>query len=472
VLRRALAATIASALALAILGLALGAALRPPAMTPPPPGAVLHHVTLVNPGERPLPGQTVIVEGDRITRIAPTPPGVAAGPYAGAIVVPGLIDSHVHHPPPFAVGERELFALLFLSHGVTTVRDMGGAFPRSLLAHARAISEGRRAGPRVLSCGPFLDGPQPGWPGARVVRDAADGRHAVAELARAGFACAKLYNGLSPEAAAGIREAAGALGLPVVGHVPWAIPVEELEDVEVHHLMGMRPDWPVATPAHLERYAQISRVRRIRHVPTVVAFARAAQLLEPGAWRGDPVGRLLPRYHREVLWDPERNYLAREQATSPVRAEAMKHAVSRLHEAGVTIVAGTDTLNPFVVPGRALHEELHHLAAAGLSVSEAWSAATWRAGEVLGVAGLGRLAEGAPADLLLFERDPTLDLSALETLLAVVAAGRLYERPVVESALARAHAHFEGPLYEALSLRLAALGVAWLSWVDSPPDSP
>jgi hypothetical protein len=468
VLRRSLAVALAMALGLACCALGTYAALRPPAFAvPPAPGAILHHVTIVNPGEPALVDHTLVIEGDRITRIAPTLPDVPPGPYSGATVTPGLIDLHVHHPPPFALGERNLFALLFLAHGVTTVRDMGGALPGSLLRHARAIAEGDRPGPRVLSCGPFLDGPQPGWPGARVVRDAEDGRRAVAELARAGFHCAKLYNGLSTDAVTGIREAAGAIGLPVVGHVPWALPLAALADVEVHHLLGMQPDWHAVSPAQLERYARVSRARRIRHVPTLVTFVRATQILEGDAWQRDPVGRWLPRYHREVLWNPERNPLAREQATVPARVEAMKHTVAALHRAGVEVLAGTDTLNPFVVPGLALHEELHHLVDAGLSPWEAWSAATWRAGEALGVAGLGRIAEGAPADLLVFDRDPSRDLGALDTLRVVVAAGRLYERATLRAAVARARAHFEGALYEWLSLRLASLGVAWLSWGEA-----
>jgi hypothetical protein len=463
-------AALAALLALAAGALALALALRPPSLAVPPQGLVLHHVTVVNPGELPLADRTVVIEGGRITRIGATEGQVPREGYAGSVVVPGLIDLHVHHPPPLAWGERELFALLFLAHGVTAVRDMGGAWPRRLTAHGRAIREGRRAGPRIFTCGPFLDGPDPDWPGARVVRDAEEGRRAARALAEQGYHCAKLYNGLSPEAVAGILEGAREASLPVVGHVPWVVPLDLLEHVEVHHLMGLPSEWEAARPSDRERYVRTARARRQRHVPTLVTFARASQIGEEGGGHDDPVGRLLPRYHRELLWNADRNPLARLQAAPPARVAAMKEAVGRLHAAGVPILAGTDTMNPFVVPGLAMHEELGHLADAGLTLDEAWAAATGRAGETLPLAGLGRVAEGAPADLLVLERDPTRDLAALSTLRLVVAAGRPYSREALEEALERARAHFEGRLYEGLSLRLARAGLAWLSWgEDDPP---
>ena len=461
--RRLLRAALAGAVLLAGLALAAVAALWPPELGVPAPGAVLHHVTVVNPGEAPLRGRSVVVRGDRIERIVPTPPDAPTGPFAGAVVVPGLVDLHVHHPPPFALGERRLFALLFLAHGVTSVRDTGGAWPESLRGHARAIREGRLAGPRVFSCGPFLDGDPPSWPGARVVHDAAEARVAVDELVAAGYDCAKIYNELDAGAVDGILAAARDVGLPVVAHVPFRVPLVRLREVEVQHLMGLREDWHAVPDASLDAYVRTSVDRALRHTPTLVTFVRATRILEAGHWAADPIGRLLPRYHREVLWNPARNPLAREQATDPERPETMKRAVARLHAAGVPVLAGTDTLNPFVVPGHALHEELGHLVEAGLAPAEAWAAASWRAGEALAVPGLGRITEGAPADLLLLDADPTRDLAALAGLRAVVAAGRLYERAALDAARARLLEHLEGTPYAPLSSGLAALGVRWLS---------
>jgi hypothetical protein len=65
--------------------------------------------------------------------------------------------------------------------------------------------------------------------------------------------------------------------------------------------------------------------------------------------------------------------------------------------------------------------------AAGLSVPEALRAATASAGEHLGLAPLGRLTAGAPADLLVTEGDALADLKRLEYPALVLAGGRLLD---------------------------------------------
>ena len=68
------------------------------------------------------------------------------------------------------------------------------------------------------------------------------------------------------------------------------------------------------------------------------------------------------------------------------------------------------------------------------------------------------LEAGAPADVAIFRGDPTRDPAALESLVAVVARGRLYEREALLAAAARQRTHFEGALYDAL-FRAAARAV-------------
>jgi hypothetical protein len=63
--------------------------------------------------------------------------------------------------------------------------------------------------------------------------------------------------------------------------------------------------------------------------------------------------------------------------------------------------------------------------------------------------------QGAPADLLIFREDPTRDLAALSTLEAVVAQGRLYPKEMLDQALARWHAHFEGRFYDTVTMAIA-----------------
>ena len=53
---------------------------------------------------------------------------------------------------------------------------------------------------------------------------------------------------------------------------------------------------------------------------------------------------------------------------------------------------------------------------AGIPVEAVRAYATRESARALGIAGLGELKEGAPADLVLFREDPTKDLAALDTI--------------------------------------------------------
>jgi len=139
-------------------------------------------------------------------------------------------------------------------------------------------------------------------------------------------------------------------------------------------------------------------------------------------------------------------------------ADRGREVARRLHRAGVRVHLGTDVGMPFLVPGRSVQQELELMVEAGLTLEEAWAAGTRAAGESLGVPLLGTVRQGAPADLLIYGEDPSRSLSALSTLQAVIAQGRLYPRPFLEQALARHRQRFEQPLYDRVTTALLRLG--------------
>ena len=97
----------------------------------------------------------------------------------------------------------------------------------------------------------------------------------------------------------------------------------------------------------------------------------------------DPASHLLPRWYREVFWQPPAAFDAAFYEHLDVALPKMKEVVSQLHKAGVRIHVGTDSPNPFVVPGAGFHQELRLLVEAGLTPEEVWLAATRWAGESL-----------------------------------------------------------------------------------------
>jgi imidazolonepropionase-like amidohydrolase len=110
---------------------------------------------------------------------------------------------------------------------------------------------------------------------------------------------------------------------------------------------------------------------------------------------------------------------ARANATGGNRGAAFQAAL----DAGVRVAAGTDSGTTFV-PHGALATEVGLLHEGGLPVREALASATWVAAHEVGLTGqVGTLAPGAHADLLVLNADPLVDLSALEDVALVIAAG-------------------------------------------------
>ena len=98
----------------------------------------------------------------------------------------------------------------------------------------------------------------------------------------------------------------------------------------------------------------------------------------------------------------------------------------RLHEAGVVILAGSDT-QAGMIPGAGLHRELALLVEAGLSPAEALRAATLSPARFLEASDdpdFGQAKPGKRADLLLVEGDPTQDIARVSEIRAVILGGR------------------------------------------------
>ncbi|MCO7220990.1 amidohydrolase family protein [Klenkia sp. PcliD-1-E] len=96
-------------------------------------------------------------------------------------------------------------------------------------------------------------------------------------------------------------------------------------------------------------------------------------------------------------------------ASTMRRLYASSGAVVRAaHEAGVPVFAGTDAGGG--IEHGTIAEEVRALHTAGLPREAALAAASWAAREWLGLPGL---VEGAPADLVVYDRDPREDLDAL-----------------------------------------------------------
>jgi imidazolonepropionase-like amidohydrolase len=331
--------------------------------------------------------RTLWIDGDRI-RLDPVPNAEVV--VDGGWLAPGLVDVHTH---PGAEKPGDPFDDELLRKHLTDHRDAGVLLVRTPGSAARMpawITDDDTL-PRVRSAGPWLATP------GRFFADF--GRHitedelvaaAVEEATAASGWCKIIGDWLpdGPPVPLPLLEAATAAVHAVGGRIAVHCQTAEgsrnavLAGVDsLEH--GMHLD-----PALLDRMA----TQGTALVPTISVFGRKADAIRaqsPGLFRD---------------W-----WLRGWEATLPTARAA--------HEAGVQILAGTDSF-----PCGTVAEEIRWLVSAGLPVVDALGAGSWHARSWLGLPGL---VDGAPADIVAYDTDPTVDPDVIAHPRRIILRGKI-----------------------------------------------
>jgi imidazolonepropionase-like amidohydrolase len=451
---------------------------RPAPVTPPGHKLIAFVDVTVETMESPtaLGHQTVLVDNNTIAKIGANveiPIDAERVDGRGKFLIPGLHDMHVHLD-----GTKGMLDL-FVGSGVTTVRNMAGS-PRTIALRDK-IAKGDLIGPTIYTTGPFVDGERPRWEASASVVTAADAERVIADHVAAGYDFVKIYNGLTVAAYDAVAAQAKAHGLRMVGHVPFQVPlahVLEMGQASVEHLAGYaiaveRADSPVrnqrGSAPIIKRwmYADLSKIAAVvadtvKHhtynTPTLVTAAAYGELyrgLLPEGANGD-LEEVSPDWR--ARWDPKKSPKHYDRAIRKAMDQAHDKAlategliVKDLADAGAPIMTGTDTPNPYVIPGPSLHQELGMLVAAGMSPFAALRAATIVPAEFLNDPHDGRIIVGAHADLVLLDADPLADIHNVDKIAGVMVRGHwlsTHDLKVMHDALVEKYkkASWEAPI--------------------------
>jgi hypothetical protein len=404
--------------------------------------------------------QTLVVTGSRIQALGNSsaikiPKGSKAVDATCKYVIPGLWDSHVHTRyqgiPSLA---------LFILNGVTSVRDTAGPWTQleQIKEWKHEIVAGRLLGPRIITAGPLLDGPNSRWTHGVIVNSPDEGRRAVRDVKAEGGDFVKVYDLLSRDTYFAIVDETKKVGLTFTGHVPFSISAGEASDAgqsPIEHLTGFllaastkedelrRQQMEGKNPSNtilLDTYSEakssalIAKFAKNNTVqdPTLslVWTGVAASKRDPKIVSGERL-QYIPAGYREQ-WENLRGGFGGDLATRQRVFEKYKEIVAKMQKAGVVLITGTDTLKPYLVPGYSLQDELEQLAAAGLSPLEVLQAATINPAKVFKIADLGTVESGKIADLVLLDGNPLENIGNTRKIFAVVANGRLVDMPALD----------------------------------------
>jgi hypothetical protein len=111
-----------------------------------------------------------------------------------------------------------------------------------------------------------------------------------------------------------------------------------------------------------------------------------------------------------------------------------EHVVGSMFRAGVPMMAGTDTMNPYCFPGFSLHDELALMVESGLTPLAALQAATINPAKFMERSSeLGTIEAGKIANLVLLRADPLADIHNTTQIQGVWLQGKYFD----EAALAQ-----------------------------------
>src|SRR6476620_8592363 len=431
--------------------------------------------TVINPADgNVLPNATIVINGDRIERVAMGKQDAATlGKQIGCVgkfILPGYIDTHVHFFQSADLFTRpdgadfnsvrpykdevawikshldDDFAR-YIRSGITSVVDVGGPMWNF---EVRKKANATAKAPRVAVAGPLISSVSRekldlGDPPIVKIDTPDQAREFVRKLSELKPDLMKIWyivdkdhpvDAFRPIVRATIEES-HAHNIRVAVHATELetarAAVEEGADVLVHSVI----DKPID-----ETFVKLLKDRHVILCPTLVVFERYGRTFshqlnftpEEQKW-GNPevIASLdvtkvpqdkLPQRVKDALADPKAA-LDRIKKTYDVALPNLK----KLEDAGVTIAAGTDAGNIGTIHGPALFREFQLMKEAGLTPMQILPCATANGAKLFGGetgARVGKLENGCFADLVILNSNPLDDIARASDIDTIMKNGVAY----------------------------------------------
>ncbi len=420
--------------------------------------------------------QTIILKDGKIETIGPAssisvPKSAQRIDGSGKYAIPGLWDMHIHW---YDEKSMQLFPL----NGVTGVRFMWG-IPQHH-TWKKNFAERKKLGPQMVIGSTIVDGPDPYWSGSIVAKNADQGREAVQKVLKQKSEFVKVYSFLPRDAYFAIAKACKENKLDFAGHVPIMVSAAEASDAGQRSMEHLYEILLACSSAETELRKRLTARRNSDDSPRAVAKDRklrreiVSKALE--TYDEDKAKKLFEKFAKndtyqcptltvlrnlayltedKVQKNPNLKYIpiafarfiAPKQRSTKLDETAIKRSrvllkqnmkiLATMQKAKVPIIAGTDCLNPFCLPGFSLHTELELMVEAGLEPIDALRAATINAARFRRAEKTdGSLKAGKTADVVLLNANPLEKITNTRKIESVFVRGVYLDRDFLDRHLA------------------------------------
>ncbi len=354
----------------------------------------------------------VVFVGDRITAVGPAaeieiPAGARVIDANGGVIMPGVIDNHVHAfwpNSPLTIAGTDTMTP-WLQAGVTTLVDTGSI--RHTARAGRALINSMAHPPRFFMAGPILTVPG-GYPTTRREFDMAlyawtvEGPEDAAEVTAT----------IIEQEGADLIKVAIETGFDTDYDATEGWPTLSMD--ELRAIVGAAHERGVMVRAHVTNPGEVLAAARagldvLAHTPIhEIPDEVLDEALEAG----------LIFLSTANIW----GYPQRE------RGRAVGPNLYRYHRKGGIVALGTDV--PYQAGSRMPIGEFDRLIEAGFSPAEVLVASTRNSAMAIGMLDdLGTLEVGKLADIIVVDGDPLTDIHAMENVTVVVRDGEIIPLP-------------------------------------------
>ena len=367
----------------------------------------------------------------------------------GKFLMPSLVEMHAHLQP--GNPHHKKYLKQYLSYGIGQIRIMAGS--EALLAWKDSIAQNLIAGPDLKVAGPLIDGEPPMWGtmhNGPVITETGHADSLVSQIKAKGYDLVKLYERLPAKVYFEFIEAAREQEMKVATHIPFKVLTnatrKELFNSNSPSFEHFKNFGPLVTKGEVEKKSEpedhnyytyqlaedpdlqkihelVKEIKKneIWITPTSVLWKNSADtirsrnIMKTEAYKGLDNG--LKTWWSSTFGQQDRNMVLCR--LDELFLKEMAHQEAK-------VLVGTDFPNPFIIPGLAVHQEVHHLVDMGFSNLEALRAAIIYPAQYWGE-NTTKFSKGQPANFLILNKNPIEDIQNTLSIHQVVQKGYFFK---------------------------------------------